>query len=846
MGLNVLAALVSNGVGFGTALGAVYGAFGAAAIRLGASLLLSAAANALTARQARTSDVRRQLALPSALPWVRYVYGTTRATGSPSNFPVRGGNAVGFWLLNSRPSDLSDPVIYLDGREITFTGDPFDFSGNGAVSTSAPFADGEFRFWIGRGDQTTAPTYITTGWPQGPGRDQELFLSTDAMRGCTVLWAVLTAGSSRTLQERWVAVPPTLEVLGDWSLVWDPRDTEQDGDDPATWAFSRNHALVALDALRRNPMRPYDDRNLMLETFEEGADICDEPINLKAGGTEPRWSADGTMVFDGAEIEDLMTPLMASGAADTIQIGGRVGYAWGKYRAPILTVTDVLGAGFEIVDLPPGDDLPNTLRVTCTAPGRGYETAELKPWAIPGAVAADGGKIREGTLDLPYAGPTQAMRARKRLGLRMRRAPVIDGMVFGPENIELVAGAGVTLALPAPFDAFDGVYEVTSLHPALDPLGDTGEVALRLPVGLVRANPDEDAWTPAVDEEDLIVIPYDGTRSATEIPLADLAEPADLGRSRYVSGWRGGDAFVTGDGYWWRDTVSGEIVTPARYVAQFGTGDYQIDTAARTLAGVLGLTRAGSASYIDRDGLVQFAASNVPRIDYSDGVGALLIEPAATNLVIASQDFTNAAWLTQNGTTVAANTVEAPDGTLTADTVTSGNAAFQGIYQDVAVTAATQYTFSFWVRLGTLAANNFRLAFRNNTAATFFVANVLPAQTLSATAWTRVIYTVTTPAGCTSLRCYPHRANAAVAGTFHLWGAQLETGGAASSFISTTTTAITRAADVPTMRGITATLDLDLLYGDGTTGTVSGAAVSTTYWPTLAQTRLRRLIGRTP
>lgn len=846
MGLNVLAALISNGVGFGSALGAVYGAFGAAAIRLGASLLLSAAANALTARQARTSDVRRQLALPSALPWVRYVYGTTRATGSPSNFPVRGGNAVGFWLLNSRPSDLSDPVIYLDGREITFTGDPFDFSGNGAVSTSAPFGNGEFRFWIGRGDQTTAPSYITTNWPQGAGRDQELFLSTDGMRGSTVLWAVLTAGSSSTLQERWVAVPPTLEVLGDWSLVWDPRDTEQDGNDPATWTFSRNHALVALDALRRNPMRPYDDRNLLLESFEEGADICDEPITLKAGGSEPRWSADGTMVFDGKEIEDLMTPLMASGAADTIRIGGRVGYAWGKYRAPILTVTDVMGAGFEIVDLPPGDDLPNTLRVTCTAPGRGYETAELKPWAIPGAVAADGGKIKEGTLDLPYAGPTQAMRARKRLGLRMRRAPVIDGMVFGPENIELVAGAGVTLTLPDPFDTMNGVYEVTSLHPALDPLGDTGEVALRLPVGLVRANPNEDAWTPAVDEEDLIVVPYDGNRSPTETPLADLEEPADLGRSRYVTGWRGGEVFAAGDGYWWRDSVSGDIVTNARYVAQFGTGEYQLRGNNRSRGRVLSLTRASTGTFIDTDGLVQTAGVNVPRIDYSDGVGALLVEPAATNLALHSADFTNAAWVKFGGTTVAGNTVEAPDGTLTADTVTSGNSAAQGIYQAFTVTAATQYAFSFWARLGTLAVGDFKLAFRNDTAGTFFLFDVLPAQALSVDEWVRVIYPLTTPAGCTALRCYPFRNGAAVAGTFHLWGAQLETGGAASSHIPTTTTALTRSADVAGMQNITETLDLELLYGDGTTGTVAGASVSPGYWPTLAQTRLRRLIGRTP
>jgi hypothetical protein len=777
---------------------------------------------------------------------VRYVYGTDQATGSPSNFPVRGSKAAGFWLLNSRPSELLAPVILLDKREISYTGDPFDFSGPGAVSNTAPFAAGEFRFWIGRGDQTTAPDDIVARWPQGAGRDSELFLSTDAMQGCTVLWAEITAGAAASLQERWVAIPPTLEVVGNWSKVCDIREAGHDFDDPDTWEFSRNHALVALDILRNNPMRPYRDRNLLLSSFEEGADICDESVALKGGGTELRWSCDGTVVFDGREIEDILDPVTLSGAADLIRVGGRLGYAWGKYRAPSLTVTDFLGDGIEIIDLPPGDDMVNTLRVTCTAPGRGYETAELKPWPIPGALAADGGIERVGTLDLPYAHPTQAMRARKRLGLRMRRQRKLAGMALPPVAIDLVAGATLTLALPDPFGSIDGIYEVEGLHPAADPLGDSGEVALRMAAALTIADPLEDAWTPAVDEEDLIVEPYDGGRSATSVALADLTEPADLGRARYVTGWRGGDVYVAGDGYWWRDTITGEIVTAARYVAQFGTADYQIDTADRSRSRVLSLTRASTGTYVDTDGLVQTAAVDVARVDYSDGIGALLVEPAATNLCLHSGDLTNAAWVTFGGTTVTGDTVEAPDGSTLADTVTSGNTAAQGIYQPFTVTASTAYTFSFWARLGTLPAGDFKMAFRNDTAGTFFLFDVAPAQTLSADDWVRVSYTFTTPAGCTALRCYPFRNGAAVAGTVYLWGAQLEAGSAASSLIPTTSATVTRAADIASMRGITATLDLDLLYGDGTSATVAGASVASGYWPTLSQTRLRRLIGRTP
>lgn len=847
MGLNVLAALISQGVGFGSALVSVYGAVGAAALRIGASLLLSAASAALAARSSQADQTARKLALPSSLPSVRYVYGATRATGTPANFPVREDKAVGFWLLNSRISDLPTATIYLDGREITYTGDPFDFSGAGAASDADPFQSGRFRFWIGRGDQTAPPDDILADFPQGSGRDTELFDAADAMQGCTILWAVMTAGPSSSINERWVAMPPTLEVEGNWSRVYDPREAGHDPDDSTTWEWSRNHALVTLDVLRGNPMRPHLMRNILTGSFEEGADICDETVSLRSGGTEPRWCADGTVIFDGGEVEDILAPLMVSGAADLIRVGGQVGYAWGKYRAPTATVTEVLGEGLEITDLLPGDDLVNLLRVTYTSPGRGYQTAELRPWPIPGALAEDGGIERAGTLDLPFAGPTQAMRARKRLGLRMRRQMTISGASLPPECFDLVAGATVTLDPPALFEDLAGIYEIQSIDPFASPLGDSGAVALHLPVVLTLADPDEDDWTPATDEEDIVVEPYDGTRSPTVVALADLAEPAGLGRSRYVDGWRGGEVYTSGDGYWWRDTVSGEIVTNARYVAQFGQGDYQIDAAMKTFAQVISLTRASSGSYLDATGALLTAGTNVERIDYADGVGALLVEPAATNLLLHSEDFSNAAWVIIGaGTTVSANDAEAPSGAVTADTITSTSATPKGIYQAVAVTPSTQYTLSGWVRLGTLTAAEYNLSVYDVTAGAYITTTGTLDATLSPGEWVRGKHVFTTPAGCTSIMVYPWRKDGSAAGNLALWGWQLEVGASATSYIATTSAPVTRAADVTTIKGITATLDLSITCGDGTEATFATAAVAAGYWPAVTQTRIRRIVGRTP
>lgn len=156
---------------------------------------------------------------------------------------------------------------------------------------------------------------------------------------------------------------------------------------------------------------------------------------------------------------------------------------------------------------------------------------------------------------------------------------------------------------------------------------------------------------------------------------------------------------------------------------------------------------------------------------------------ATTNLLLRSEDMAAAPW--NSAAAVSANTVAAPDGTITADTLTLSGSAVPYHYQIVTVTPSTTYTFSAWVRLGALAASDFRLAFRNDTAGTFMVTDVMPAATPTATGWTRIAYTLTTPAGCTALRVYPFRHSGSPSGTFHLWGAQLAPGAAAGGYVRT-------------------------------------------------------------
>lgn len=487
-------------------------ALGSALVQFGATFLINTAISAIFGKTPKVQDVARDLAQPTTAPAYRFVYGEARATGTPVGTPVKGKKIYGAWLLNSRPSDLATFTLYLDKREVVLTGDAFDLTGPGATATEYPFS-GHVTVWVSRGDHTAPPTEFTTDAAYVEASADHLWKTTDAWKGRTMIWLKLDAGDSGKRQERWPSTPPLVEVEGRWSLVEDPRT--------GATGWSDNHALCVRDALMNNPIRGYRAEQLHSSFDADGPNACDQVVTLNSGGSEKRYICGGTLVFNEGEIEDQLNPMMISGAADFIRVGGKLGYAAGVYREPAETLTYLLGEGFEFPDMLPGAELVNQLRVSYLSAARGYETADLTPWDIPSALAADGGVPAVKTVDLPFCpSPTQAMRVRKITGLRQRRQERIQGGTLPPEAFNLVGGATATIALPSPYDALDGVYEIEGIHPGLDPIGESGEVAMRLPASLVKHDAAIYDWVPAEDEEAVFDEEYDDERTGTADPGA--------------------------------------------------------------------------------------------------------------------------------------------------------------------------------------------------------------------------------------------------------------------------------------------------------------------------------------
>jgi hypothetical protein len=191
-------------------------------------------------------------------------------------------------------------------------------------------------------------------------------------------------------------------------------------------------------------------------------------------------------------------------------------------------------------------------------------------------------------------------------------------------------------------------------------------------------------------------------------------------------------------------------------------------------------TRASNGTFVNKSGLIETAASGVPRIDFLGNTsGALKLEPQRTNIVPYSEDFSNVYWSPNSNALKSLSSNLSPDGTANAyrvEAVTGTQVGHVGT-----TTIGTTITHSIWVRRIS-GSTTFNMVDVNNIATSVNITSD----------WQR--FSLTSTATSTALRSYFR--TTALGDVVEIYGAQLEEGSYATSYIPTQGSAVTRVADV--------------------------------------------------
>lgn len=309
---------------------------------------------------------------------------------------------------------------------------------------------------------------------------------------------------------------PIPSAVLDAALVYDPRVSGQDPDDDSTWQWSDNPVLCILHFLCFSEFgfkRDYDTAILpYVENWKAAADVCDEAIDLFAGGTEKRYRLGGNATTEHTP-RAVWGQMLAACDGWVVDRGdGGVDIRVGTFEEPEIILTDNDIVGF---DLPYGiadEEVVNRLDVTFTDADNKYTEGEVDPWENE-ADQASRGTVREHRFELKWVqSATQARRLGKREYIRLQE-PLRGTLDLRLGAIDAVYARFIRVQSTTIPQLADRVIENRAGHLSLL----SGSVR----IAFIGSGEEIDDWTPEDDEGELPVTP-------TPVTEQELYEPTNI------------------------------------------------------------------------------------------------------------------------------------------------------------------------------------------------------------------------------------------------------------------------------------------------------------------------------
>ena len=230
---------------------------------------------------------------------------------------------------------------------------------------------------------------------------------------------------------------PTFSAIVKGKKVFDPRTS--------TTAWSSNAALCLRDYLRSDYGLDVSGTEINDTVFSTAANTCDENVTLSAGGTEKRYTVDGSFVTS-LPPDDIITDLVASMAGIIYYSQGQWGVKAGEFTSSVLTLDeDDLRSNLQVQTRHSRRDNFNAVSGMFSGPDTEYQPTDFPPITSSTFETVDGGDQVVQDIPLPFTSTaSRAQRIAKIALYRNREQLTLSGR-FGLRTLQLQVGDVVSL-----------------------------------------------------------------------------------------------------------------------------------------------------------------------------------------------------------------------------------------------------------------------------------------------------------------------------------------------------------------------------------------------------------------
>lgn len=320
---------------------------------------------------------------------------------------------------------------------------------------------------------------------------------------------------------------------------WDPRDDAQDHTDPDTWTFTENPVLQLLHYITRPNGMDQDVESRIIpeiESWKAAANVCDEEVALKGGGTELRYTAGGTYQHDN-DPADVIAMILSTFDGWLGETGsGALKVFAGAFYEPTVSIGPNHITGFRVQRFTPDEQAVNEISFSYSSRLHKWAEVQGQSWRDEVDIAARG-KTRTRAASLTWV---QSHPQARRLCKREMKRATSDAQGSVQTDLAGFRALGERyIYLNIPDLPSLGTFAVQISNAQID------LVARSLSFDWVKVDASIDDWDETTEEGDpppeLDEVVSTGSDSAITAPPSDLNAADGVGHATIT--WRNPSSF---------------------------------------------------------------------------------------------------------------------------------------------------------------------------------------------------------------------------------------------------------------------------------------------------------------